>query len=230
MHALAIVHQPDAGPGVFAEEFASRGLQLDQWQIGAREPAPGDPRDYDAVLTFGGAMNVEDEADHPWLHFETALLRGLLDRGIPLLGVCLGSQLLAAAASSEPKRSREPEIGWLPVEVTDEGAKDPVIGSLAPRFTAFEWHSFEAPLPPGAVALAQSPVCLQAWRLERAWAIQFHAEVSAADLDHWIDDYDTDPDAHDLDVHRLAAETHERIEDWNQLGRDLCGRFIDAAG
>lgn len=231
MKALAIVHQPDAGPGVFAEEFAARDIQLDQWDIGEGAKAPGDPRDYDAVLTFGGAMNVDDETEHPWLHFEKALLAGLLDRGVPLLGVCLGSQLLAAAASAVPQRAPEPEIGWLPVEVTEEGAEDPVIGSLAPKFTAFEWHSFESPLPHGAVALARSPVCLQAWRLERAWAIQFHAEVSAADLDHWIDDYDSDPDAVaiGLDVHRLAAETHERIEDWNQLGRELCGRFIDAA-
>ena len=231
MKSLAIVHQQDAGPGVFAEEFASRGLELDEWHIGDREPAPGDPRDYDAVLTFGGAMNVEDETDYPWLHFETALLAGLLDRGIPLLGVCLGSQLLAAAASAEVRRASEPEIGWMPVEVTEEGAEDPVIGALAPRFTAFEWHSFEASLPPGAVALARSPVCLQAWRLERAWAIQFHAEVSSAIADHWIDDYEVDPDAVaiGLDPHRFAAETHERIEDWNQLGRELCGRFIEVA-
>ncbi len=231
MQALAIVHQPDAGPGVFAEEFAARGLQLDQWDIGEGAKAPGDPRDYDAVITFGGAMNVDDETEHPWLHFEKALLAGLLDRGVPLLGVCLGSQLLAAAASAQPHRAREPEIGWKQVEVTEAGADDPLLGPLAPTFTAFQWHSFEAPLPPGAVGLARSPVCLQAWRLESAWGIQFHAEVSAADADHWIDDYEVDPDAVriGLDVHRFAAETHERIADWNRLGRELCGRFINAA-
>ena len=231
MQALAIVHQPDAGPGVFAEEFEARGEQLDVWEIGSGRQAPGDPRDYDAVLTFGGAMNTGDEQDHPWLRFEKDLLKELLDRGVPLLGVCLGSQLLAEAAGAEPRRATEPEIGWLPVEITDEGAEDPLLGPLAPGFTAFEWHSFEAPLPPGAVALARSAVCLQAWRLKSAWAIQFHAETSAAGADRWIDDYRSDPDAVriDLDPHRLAAATDERIEGWNRLGRELCGRFIDAA-
>src|SRR3954447_8484597 len=157
--ALAIVHQSDAGPGVFADEFAARGDQLDEWLIASGEPAPADPRNYDAVLTFGGAMNAHEEHDHPWLRFETDLLARLLDSGMPLLGVCLGSQLLAAAMSATPRRAREPEIGWFDVKVSDEGAADPLIGELAPYFTAFGWHSYEAPLPPGAVALAQSDVC-----------------------------------------------------------------------
>jgi GMP synthase (glutamine-hydrolysing) len=229
--ALALVHQRDAGPGVFAEEFAARGHRLDSWLISDGAQAPGDPRDYDAVLTFGGAMNTHEEQDHPWLRFEKDLLGGLFDRGMPLLGVCLGSQLLGAAVSADVRRSREPEIGWHEVEVTEEGAEDPLFAPLAPSFTAFSWHSYEAGLPHGAVALARSPVCVHGWRLESAWAIQFHAEVSAADLDHWIDDYESDPDAvRTVNPEALARQTHERIEEWNRLGRELCGRFLDAVG
>ena len=231
MRTLAIVHQRDAGPGVFADEFAARGGQLDSWEIATGERAPADPRDYDAVLTFGGAMNTHEEEDHPWLRFEKDLLSGLLDRGMPLMGVCLGSQLLAEAVSATPRRAREPEIGWLDVQVTKEGTLDPLIGPLAPEFNAFQWHSYEAPLPHGAVALAESDVCLQAYRIESAWGIQFHAEVSPTDVEHWIDDYRTDPDAVriGLDPEALREQTREKIEFWNRLGRDLCGRFIETA-
>ena len=232
MRVLAIVHQRDAGPGVFGEEIRTRGHELDQWHIAETADPPTDPLEFDAVMTFGGAMNVDEEDEHPWLPGEKQLLAELLHRGTPLLGACLGTQLLAEAAGAMPHRASEPEIGWRRVEITPEGAEDPVIGPLAPAFTAFQWHSYEAPLPPGAVALAHSPVCLQAYRIgDRAWGIQFHAEVSAADLDYWIDDYASDPDAvrTGVDPTALHKDSRVAIGDWNRLGRELCGRFIEAA-
>jgi len=230
MRALAIVHQRDAGPGVFGEEMAARGVVLDEWFIADGGPPPGNPTGYDAALTFGGAMNVDEEAKHGWLRKEKALLAELLERGTPLLAVCLGTQLLAEAAGGKAGRASRPEIGWLEVELADEAAADPVLGPLAPRFEAFQWHSYEALPPSGAAVLASSPVCPQAYRVgERAWGIQFHAEVSAADAAKWIDDYRSDPDAIaiGLDHAALRAETQEKIGAWNEIGRELCGRFID---
>jgi GMP synthase (glutamine-hydrolysing) len=231
VRALAIVHQPDAGPGVFAEAFAKRSDQLDSWQIAEGGGPPADPRTYDAVLTFGGAMNAHQEEEYPWLRFEKDLLAELLAGGMPLLGVCLGAQLLAEAAGATPRRASQPEIGWHDVEVTPEGAEDPLLAPLAPRFSAFQWHSYEAPLPPAATALARSPVCLQAYRIgDSAWGIQFHAEVSAPDAEHWFDDYRSDPDAVriGIDPQALRAQTRAAIGDWNRLGRELCGRLIEA--
>ena len=234
MKALAIVHQPDAGPGVFAEEMRERGVDLDEWTLSVRGTAPPlEIADYDAVLTFGGAMHADQEDRHPWLRFEKDFLDAMLDDGMPLLAVCLGNQLLAEAAGGSARRASEPEIGWCDVEITDEGAEDPVIGPLAPRFTGFQWHSYEAQPPDGAAILARSPVCAQAYRVgERVWGIQFHAEVTAEDAEKWIDDYRSDEDAVRLgiDPDALRAETEEKIADWNQLGRDLCGRFLDAIG
>lgn len=230
MRALAIVHEPQAGPGVFAEALAAKGVELDRWLI-AEGPPPAEPAGYDAALTFGGAMHTDHEADHPWLRPEKALLADLIERGVPLLGMCLGSQLVAEAAGARPRRSSAPEIGWHEVELTPEAAGDPLLGGLPPRFDAFQWHSYEAPLPPGATPLARSPVCLQAYRLDGpAWGIQFHAEVSAEDADHWIDDYRSDPDAVriGLDPEALREQTNEAIEAWNELGRALCERFVDA--
>ncbi|HSS32251.1 MAG TPA: type 1 glutamine amidotransferase [Solirubrobacterales bacterium] len=233
MRVLAIVQQRDAGPGVFAEAIRERGDELDQWVLPEGDPPPADPLGYDAVFTLGGAMNVDEETAHPWLADEKALLRRLLEKDVPLLGLCLGSQLVAEAAGAAPRRASRPEIGWHPVEVTPEGEADPLLASLAPRFEAFQWHGYEFPLPPGAVALARSEVSLQACRIgERAWAIQFHPEVGRADALAWIVDYRSDADAVriDIDPDALRTETEAKIDAFNQLGRELCHRWLDVAG
>jgi len=229
MRALAIVHQPDAGPGVFAEAMRRRGVQLDQWPI-ADGPPPAEPATYDGVLTFGGAMNADQEADHTWLRDEKTLLGELIESGVPLLGMCLGAQLVAEAAGGRALPASVPEIGWHEVELTPEAADDPLLSSLPLRFDALQWHSYEASLPPGATPLARSAVCLQAYRLNGpAWGIQFHAEVSRDDVEHWIDDYRSDPKAVriGLDPDALRQRTRASIGAWNEAGRALCDRFVD---
>jgi GMP synthase (glutamine-hydrolysing) len=229
MRVLAIVHQRDAGPGVFADSVRARGAALDTWVPSAGRP-PEEPEGYDAVMVFGGAMHADHEDRHPWLRDVKAHLRGLLAHDVPVLGVCLGAQLLAEAAGAPARRARDPEIGWHEVEVTQEGAADPLLAPLAPRFIAFQWHSYEFPLPPGATPLARSGVCLQAYRAGSAIGIQFHAEVSAADAAGWIDDYHSDEDAVriGLDPEALRRETNAAIGTWNELGRALCDRFLDS--
>ena len=224
MRVLAIVHQDDAGPGVFEDAVRSAGHELDVWRPDRGEEPPAG---CEAVLVFGGAMNTGDAL--PWLPAEKAYLREVVERGTPVLGVCLGAQLLAEAAGGSVRRARTPEIGWVDVAVDADG--DPVMAALPPDLTAFGWHSFEA-VPPGqGVNLARSDTCLQAFRLDGTphWGIQFHAEVSAADLRHWIKNFHTDPDAAGLDPEALLAESEPRLEEWNELGRALCARFLAAA-
>ena len=229
MRILAIVHQRDAGPGVFAEVIRGAGGQLDEWTLAERPQPPADPLGYDGVLVLGGAMNVDEGERHGWIAEEERLLRELLEREVPVLGLCLGGQLLAAAAGAEPRRASRPEIGWHGVEVNAGGRDDPLLGPLAPSFEAFQWHSYEFPLPPGAIALARSEVCLQACRIgERNWALQFHPEVSRADALHWVDAYEVDPDAVriGIDAAVLGPETEGKIDAFNQLGRALCSRWL----
>jgi GMP synthase-like glutamine amidotransferase len=229
---LAIVHQEDAGPGVFGEAIRDAGARLGTWLLPEVAEPPGDPLRYDAVLLLGGAMNVDQEDRHHWLVAEKALLRELLERERPLLGLCLGSQLVAEAAGATARRAADPEIGWHRVELTSEGGDDPLLGALAPGFEAFQWHSYEFPLPPGAVALARSETCLQATRIgDAAWALQFHPEVSATDARDWIEDYRSDEDAVAIGVDPVAlrAETEAKIGAFNQLGRDLCRRWLEVA-
>jgi GMP synthase-like glutamine amidotransferase len=183
-------------------------------------------------MVFGGSMHIDQNDEHRWLDPEKRFLRDALDRGVPILGVCLGSQLLAEAAGATPYRADEPEIGWYEVEVTGAGASDPVIGPLAPAFEAFVWHHYVAPLPPGAVELARTPVCVQAFRIEGkpAWGLQFHAEVTRESLLGWLDGWENSEAAEtSLDPEQLRAESELRIEDLNSLGRGIAERFLAEA-
>jgi GMP synthase (glutamine-hydrolysing) len=232
VRVLAIVHQTDAGPGVFGEAIRGRGDELDEWLLPESEEPPTDPLGYDAVFVLGGSMNVDQGDRHEWLGTERGLIGRLLEHRVPLIGLCLGGQMVAAAAGAVPGRAPRPEIGWHPVELTAAGLEDPLLGPLAPGFEAFQWHSYEFPLPPGAVALARSEVSLQACRIgTAAWAIQFHPEVSAADALGWIEDYATDPDAVriGIDPTALALETEAKIAAFNELGRGICRRWLDLA-
>jgi GMP synthase-like glutamine amidotransferase len=234
VRVLAIVHQLDAGPGVFRDAIAAAGAELDEWLLPGGRPPPRDPAAYEAVMTFGGAMHADQDREHPWLAEEKTLLADLLARRTPLLGVCLGAQLIAEAAGGRARRlERGPEIGWYEVRKTDEARDDPLLAPLPARFEALEWHSYEFSLPAGAVALASSDGCLQACRLaDAAWGIQFHAEVTLGDFEAWVDDYRSDAEAvaKGIDPEALRAQTRAGIARWNALGRGLCERFLAVAG
>jgi GMP synthase-like glutamine amidotransferase len=202
---LALIHDEDAGPGVFSgyDEVASLSL--------GRPPLlPA----YDGVMILGGEANVDE--DHAWLRREKAWIRELLFRGTPLLGVCLGAQLIADAAGAEVRRLPEPEIGWHGVSGDGE--------LLPERLLAFEWHryGFES-APPGAEELARNDVGCQAFRLGNAFGIQFHAEVDQATVEGWIRDYGP---AEGVDAAALARETAGEIARWNDFGRALCQRWL----
>jgi GMP synthase-like glutamine amidotransferase len=193
------------------------------------EPPPPIP---DALLIFGGSMHVDQNDEHHWLDPEKQFIREALDRGTPILGVCLGSQLLAEAAGAQPHRMPEPEIGWYDIEITEAGAADPVIGPLAPSVKLFEWHHYVAPLPPGAVELARTPLCVQAFRIDGkpAWGLQFHAEVTRESLWGWLDGWNNAEAAKtSLDPEAIRAESEDRIENQNEIGRGIAERFLAEA-
>jgi GMP synthase-like glutamine amidotransferase len=229
MRVLSIVHQTDAAAGVFAEAVAARGHELDDWVISESPEPPAPIESYGAVLVFGGAMHVDQEDRHRWLHDERLVLQRLLADEVPVMGVCLGGQLLAKAAHGHVRRMPSPEIGWPVVELTPEAEADPVFAGLPPRFPAFQWHIYHFELPEGAVPLAQGERCLQAFRAgPAAWGIQFHAEVTHESVVNWVRSSDPDEDGA-VDIPGLLAETEELIGDWNAFGRELCGRFLAVA-
>jgi GMP synthase-like glutamine amidotransferase len=183
-------------------------------------------------MIFGGSMHVDQNDEHRWMDPEKRFIRDALERGTPILGVCLGSQLLAEAAGAKPQRMSEPEIGWYDIEITEAGASDPVVGPLAPSVELFEWHHYAAPLPPGAVELARTPACVQAFRIDGkpAWGLQFHAEVTRQNLFEWLDGWeDTEAAQTSSDPDAIRAASELRIEEQNEVGRRLAERFLAEA-
>jgi GMP synthase-like glutamine amidotransferase len=225
---IAAVHQDDAGPVVFGDVVRELGHELVEWR-----PQDGAPPDgADAVLVFGGAMHVDQEEQHPWLIPEREWVRGLLDSGVPALGVCLGAELLAVAAGWPLVRLPVPEIGWHDLELTPAGRDDALLSAVPPRFASLQWHSYAAEPPPDTPVLARNAACAQAYRIgERAWGIQFHAEVDAATIEHWLDDGKDDDDVREaqLDIEAVRERTGREIAAWTELGRGLCARFLELA-
>ena len=223
MRVLAVVHHRNAAAGVFDDPA------LVEW-LPHEEPPPA-LDGLDAAFVFGGEAQVDQEHLHPWLRTEKRLIHDLIDRGTPLFGVCLGSQMIADVAGAEVRPAARPEIGWHRIELTPEGVEDPVLGVLPERFEGFGYHHYEWLLPPGAVALARNEHCLQAFRLEDrpVWGVQFHPEVTHADLGSWLDHWHTDPGAvaSGLDPEAIRAESARKIGAWNDAGRALSRRFLE---
>jgi GMP synthase (glutamine-hydrolysing) len=232
VRVLAIVHDADTGPGVFFDAIREHGAEMAEWRPregGQPEPAAAE---YDAVIVCGGEAHPDQGHIHEWMAREQVVLGELVQHQVPVLGLCLGAQLLAGSFGASVGRVAEPEIGWYPVQTTEAARHDPLIGPLGPEFLALEWHSYEFELPAGATPLAHSDRCLQAFRAgDQAWGIQFHAEVTMADFGSWIDVYGSDPEAVaiNLDPDALRTETEQRIAGWNELGRKLCARFLQDA-
>ena len=229
MRVLSVVHDPahTGGGGIFEKVVAERGDTLDRWVVADGEAAPGEPSLWDAVMVFGGAMHPDQDAEHPWLGGEVAFIAAALSQGVPTIGVCLGAQLVARAAGAGVGPAERPEVGWFTVELSDDGARDPVVGVLPPRVDAFQWHYYTFELPDDAVQLAANANARQAYRLgDRTWAIQFHAEVERHMLDRWfVEGAGELPKPRD----EIEAETERLLGGWNAHGRALCGAFLDEA-
>ena len=221
MRILAVIHSADAGPELFEEVIAEEGHELVVWDI-RTQGAP--PREVDAAIVFGGDQNVGEEVQHPWLHEEYDALRRWVEDGTPLLGVCLGAQTLAHAFGGPVQRAETTLAGFVETELTDEGAADPVLGVLPPRFEAFNANAYAFSVPPGATQLARGPVP-QAFRLgEHAWAVQFHPEIRRDHVLRWFED-----DSTPRSPEEIAAELDEKLPAWQELGRRVCRAFLAVA-
>jgi GMP synthase (glutamine-hydrolysing) len=228
MRVLSVVHEDtDTGGGGLFERVALERGDRDRWFTADGAQAPGDPTEWDAIMVFGGAMHPDQDAAHAWLAGETGFIQAALAERVPVLGVCLGAQLVARAAGAQVGPAREREVGWHEVELNDEGAADPILGVMPWRFVAFQWHYYTYELPSGAVELASSRAARQAYRIgDHAWGVQFHPEVDRHMLDHW---FDAGREELGKPVEEMAAETDQHLGTWNEQGRALCGAFLDAA-
>lgn len=194
MKFLVIKHVVVEGLGVFEQFCHQAGIAIDYVELeqGDRFPALDG---YAALWVMGGPMNVGDEADYPWLAEEKAFIRrAVQDVQLPYMGVCLGAQLLAAALGGEVNAMSTPEVGLLPITLTDAGQQHSLMAGLPETLKVLQWHGQAVQkLPPGATLLASSAHCpVQAYAVstqgaaDRAFGLQFHSEVMAATVTDWV--------------------------------------------
>ncbi len=143
---------------------------------------------YQGLIVLGGPMNVEDQHRHPHLKTELLAIESALRQGKPVLGICLGAQLLAHVLGAPVQRHTQLEIGWYDLMTTQYGQSDPVLGALGERAPVFQWHGCTYALPSGAVQLARTESCeQQAFRFgQNAYGFQFHMEADAAMIERWL--------------------------------------------
>lgn len=169
--------------GVALHEQAAK---IDLYKPWADQCLP-DPSSFDALVVFGGEQSARDDASHPYLPALAALMRATGESGKAVLGICLGSQLLARGLGAENRLGTAPEFGWCDVTLTDEGRADPVLSHLPATFPIFQWHSDTFTLPQGTTRLAGSGTAQnQCFRAHRAtYGMQFHFEASRAVVSDW---------------------------------------------
>ncbi len=183
-------HVANEGAGTIHDYLNERKIPIRFIELYRGEPIPQDLENVRAVCVMGGPMNVDDESLHPFLSAEKKFIRTLMEKNIPVLGVCLGSQLIAAALGKKVYKAPVPEIGWSDVALTPAAATDPVFSALPQRpISVLQWHEDTFDLPEGAVLLARgSEVAHQAFRVgPSAYGLQFHVEVTGAMLMDWFE-------------------------------------------
>jgi GMP synthase (glutamine-hydrolysing) len=184
--ALVLQHIACEPPGAYEDVLVEREVEVTRVELDEGEPLP-DWRDFDLIVAMGGPMSVNDEERLPWLVDEKQLIAEAVRAGTPFFGACLGVQLLASALGARVYSGPKPEIGLLPVRLTDEAGSDPLFAELPPELLTFQWHGDTFDLPAGATLLARSPVYPnQAFRWgTRAYGVQFHLEVSVEMAREW---------------------------------------------
>lgn len=185
MPVLAFRHVPFEPLGLIADALWARGFEYQYVDLAA-DPDFDPPLDQaDALIFMGGPMSVNDPL--PWITRELSLIERGLARNLPLLGICLGSQLIAKALGSLVYPNPVKEIGWAPVYLTDAAASDPLLGGIAGPETIFHWHGETYDLPRGAELLAYSDACRnQAFRIgDNVYGFQFHLEATPEMITQW---------------------------------------------
>ena len=186
MDVLVLQHIACEPPGAFEDVLTAAGADIHRVELDEGEPLPS-WQNYVAIVAMGGPMSVNDDAELPWLTAEKQAIADAVRAGVPYWGSCLGVQLLAASLGASVYPGTQPEVGVLPVTLTDDGRSDPVFAGLPAEFLTLQWHGDTFDLPDGATLLASSPAYPnQAFRVgQTAYGVQFHVEVTEHMAREW---------------------------------------------
>jgi GMP synthase-like glutamine amidotransferase len=225
MRILVIQHDADKGLGLFERPLEEASLELDVRFAGQEEIAPAD---HAAVIALPGVANPDE--DSLAITATRAAMVEALRRGMPVLGICLGAELLAQAAGAAASPC-PPEWGYREVALTRAAGDDQLLGALPGRFDVFQAHDFGFDLPAGAVALARSNGALQAFRVgARAWGVQFHPEPTLAMLDGWTRALGHVMQANGVDPEATRTLARRHVPAWSRRAAEMARRFAAILG
>lgn len=227
---------------VIEQEYSLRGLgllgeRLDTSALPYRrfgawnEPIDGlDPRAFGAIVAMGGKAHVWEADRVPVLRSQQALLRRAIECDVPVLGICLGGQLVASAAGGVVRAAEEPEIGWLQIEPTVDAQDDPIFRVLERTAGVYQWHTDVFEPPPGSRVLATSAAAPnQAFRVDGAdaWGIQFHPETTPELFELWIARNSAEVKEAGIDVQALRTAVYDGARESLRFCTALFDAFID---
>jgi GMP synthase-like glutamine amidotransferase len=175
---LVLRHVAFEGQGRMAPYWERRGVRIHEWIATTGESIPA-LNSHSGLIVMGGPMGADDEAIFPWMASEKRLLESALKQDLPILGFCLGAQLLARVLGAQVSPMGHKEIGWWPLEKESDAESLDMLKTFPDRFTGFHWHGDAFELPPGARRVFRSEGCSEqgfVWG-DRAWGFQFHPEI-----------------------------------------------------
>ncbi|MEM3085813.1 MAG: type 1 glutamine amidotransferase [Halobacteria archaeon] len=218
---------PTEGPGILADVMDRRGVPYTVAERGRGQPL--DPRGFGAVVVLGGPQSANDR-DAPTRQALRAIRR-VARAGTPFLGICLGAQMLARALGAPVARAPAPEYGGGVVRLTSAGRRDPLFRGVPARLPVLQWHGETFGVPPRGVLLAKGTACpRQAFRVGRAWGVQFHNEATPPMVERWAGAGAAELRRAGVEPGRMVAAYRRRARAIGRCGERMAANFLKAAG
>lgn len=233
---LVCQHVPHEILGTLNPLLKSAGFRIRYINFGRHPDAQPSLEGYQGLVVLGGPMSVNDTAEHRHLGTEMRLIEQALEKELPILGICLGAQLIAKTLGAEVYPNEEKEIGWYDIAPTKHAEGDPLVGHFEAREKIFQWHGDTFDLPRGALHLAASSLCeQQAFRYgDKVYALQFHLEVDQPMIERWLNVPSNKEEIENLvgqiDAETIRRETPTYIEKLEDLSSRTFGEFIKLFG
>lgn len=228
----AVQHVQCETPGLIAEVLKARGIQIEHFRPFEGQMVPAAMGDAAGLIVMGGPMGVYEQDRYPFLRQEIHLIQQALREEKPILGVCLGSQLLAATLGAAVTEGIQKEIGWHPVFLTPQAMEDPAWRGLPPSYTALHWHGDVFELPRGAVRLASSALTEhQAFRYGRnAYGILFHMEVTKKIVKDMVRSFPDELHQASVDGGEIVNKASAHLPALNRIGETVVKRWAALIG